>query len=346
MTNDLRVPNYSHILKEVSGGRANLINIFGDSLAANLAVFTARLRKFIRNRHLDINLPRTLLFLVFLIVAWLMIESTNNCKDCSTLAKKEPLNNYELIKDIGALAGATITILFAMTNMHREYHYKKREKASTYVSAWHSQDYFTIRQVVDKLKSEVLWDIYPTRFNINVFDKCHSVVAGYKQNADGIEILQKVQSSILARLYTNHTTDNTDDKTKQDHRNEKDSVDCFLSFLEHMGQDVKEHVADSDYLKDYFYSIVVDNYELFRKYIEHKQIDRSNRMIYCNIIFLAQTWEKEGNLPELPRICLRPPIVTTEDLTNVYDLKLKDINRRHPFPNTSIISHIPDDCKP
>jgi hypothetical protein len=88
-----------------------------------------------------------------------------------------------------------------------------------------------------------------------------------------------------------------------------------------MGQDVKDHVTDSDYLKDYFYSIVVDTYELFRKYIEYAQISYSSRMLYCNIVFLAQTWEKEGNLPELPRICLRPPIITTDDLMDVFELK-------------------------
>lgn len=316
MTNNLQPPDYSQILKEASGGRANLINIFGDSFAATLAVLVARFRKFFRNRHLDINIPRSLICLVFVTVAWLMIESSNNCKDCITpanqAAKIEPLNNYDLVKDLGAFAGAAITILFAMTNMHREYHYKKREKASQYVSDWRSCDYSSIRQAVNTLKSELLWDKHPTRFNLGIFDKCHSAVAEYKRNADGIEMLQQVQSEILERLCG-----------KNKKNDEKHSVDSLLSFFEHMGQDVKNHVADSDYLKDYFYPIVVDTYELFRKYIEYVQIDRSSRITYCNIVFLAQTWEKEGNIPEIPRICLRPPVITTEDLMKVFDLKKK-----------------------
>jgi hypothetical protein len=245
-----------------------------------------------------------------------MIESSSNCKDCSTPANQavriEPLKNYNLIKDLGAFAGATITILFAMTNMHREYHYKKREKASQYVSDWRSCDYSRIHQAVNTLKLELLWDKHPTRFNAAIFDRCHSAVAEYKRNADGIEMLQQVQSEILERLCG-----------KNKKNEEKHSVDSLLNFFEHMGLDVKNHVADSDYLKDYFYPIVVDTYELFRKYIEYVQIDRSSRITYCNIVFLAQTWEKEGDLPELPRICLRPPVITTEDLMKVFDHKKK-----------------------
>jgi hypothetical protein len=316
MKNNMQAPNYSHILKEASGGKANLVNIFGDSLAATLAVLGARFGKCIRNRHLDINLPCSLIFFIFVAVAWLMIKSPNNCKDCNTpanqSAKIDPLKNYELIKDVGTLAGATMTILFAMANMHREYHYKKREKASQYISIWHSQEFSSIRRIVNNLKSEVFWDDHPTQFNLSVFDRCHSIIGEYKQNADGIEILQSAQSAILKRLQN---------KRSKDHEAEKHAVDSFLSFLEHMGQDVKDHVTDSDYLKDYFYSIVVDTYELFRKYIEYAQISYSSRMLYCNIVFLAQTWEKEGNLPELPRICLRPPIITTDDLMDVFELK-------------------------
>lgn len=316
MTHSLPPPDYAEILKEASGGKANLINIFGDSFAATLAVLVARLRKFFRHRHLDINIPCSLIFLVFVAVAWLMIESSNNRKDCikpaGQAARIEPLRNYDLIKDLGAFAGATITVLFAMTNMHREYHYKKREKASQYISDWRSLDNSSIRRTVNTLKSELFWDKHPTRFDLGIFDRCHSAVAEYKRNADGIEMLQKVQSDILERLCG-----------EKKNKDEIHSVDSLLSFFEHMGLDVKNHVADSDYLKDYFFSIVIDTYELFRKYIEHMQIDRSSRITYCNIVFLAQIWEKEGTLPELPRVCLRPPVITTEDLMKAFNNKKK-----------------------
>jgi hypothetical protein len=314
MTSNLQPPDYSKILKEASGGRANLISIFDDSFAAALAVLLARFRKFFRNRHLDISIPRTFIVLVFVTVAWSMIVNSNNFKDCSTsanqAAKIEPYKNYDLIKDLGAFAGATITVLFAMTNMHREYHYKKREKASQYISDWRSFDNSSIRKTVNTLKSELFWDKHPTRFNPGIFDICHSAVAEYKRNADGVEMLQQVQSDILERLCGKHMNND-----------EKHSVDSILSFFEHMGLDVKNHVADSDYLKDYFYAIVVDTYELFRKYIEHAQIDRSSRITYCNLVLLAQTWEKEGNLPELPRMCLRPPVITSDDLMKVFEHK-------------------------
>ena len=321
MTSNLQPPDYAKILKEASGGRANLINIFDDSFAAALAVLMARFRKFFRNRHLDISIPRSCILLVFSAVAWLMIASSNTCKDCSTAAsqaaKIEPHKNYDLINDLGVLAGATITVLFAMTNMHREYHFKKREKASQYISDWRSLDNSPARKTVNEIKTELFWDSHPTRFNLEVFDICHSAVAEYKRNADGIEMLQHVQTEILERLCVPQRLN--DEKQKE----EKHSVDAILSFFEHMGLDVKNHVADSDYLKDYFYPIVIDTYELFRKYIEHAQIDHSSRITYCNLVFLAQTWEKEGNLPELPRMCLRPPVITTDDFMKVFNNKKK-----------------------
>jgi hypothetical protein len=260
MTNKPQPQDYPQILKEASGGRANLINIFGDSFEATLAALVARFRKFFRNRHLDIHIPRSSIALVFVVVAWLMTESSSNYKGYSTppnqIARIEPLKNYDLIKDLGAFAGAAITVLFAMTNMHREYHHKKREKASQYISKWLSADYSCIRQVVNSLKHEILWDRHPTRFNADIFDICHSAVAEYKRNADGIEMLQKIQSEVLVRLCG-----------KKKKKDEKHSVDSLLSFFEHMGQDVKNHVADSDYLKDYYYPVVIETYELFRKSI-------------------------------------------------------------------------------
>jgi len=155
-------------------------------------------------------------------------------------------------------------------------------------------------------------------FDPVLFNKCHSVVAEYKKNADGIEILQHVQSGILKRLaskkYTNAQVNIPRAALEEQQAIEKDAVTSLLNFFEHMGLDVKNRVADSDYLKDIFYDALVDTYELFRKYIEYVQISRSTRMVYCNLIFLAQTWEKEGDLPTLPRICERPPVVTSEDM--------------------------------
>ncbi len=315
------IPNFSSILKEASSGRANLINIFGDSFAASLAIFFARVRRFTRNQHLDIKLPLLLLVITFLGVSWLMFQSSYSINygiDSATrpgrlTAPKGgfPLNNYTLLKDVGTLFGATITIFFAMSNMHREYHYKKRDKASAYVSVWHSKESMEIRNAVTALKDETFWNQHSVDFDLSSFNQCHSILADYKKSANGVEILQKMQSEILKKLYAN----------TKDAKNLRDQVDLLLSLFEHMGLDVKERVVDSEYLKDYFYAVVVDNYEFFRKYIEYKQIRNSSRIACCNLVYLAQTWEKEGCTPELPRISLRPPIITSEDLKSVYDHK-------------------------
>ena len=204
-----------------------------------------------------------------------------------------------------------------MVNMHREYHFKQREKASEFIKRWQSGDMHEIVNTVGKFKTSMFWNKHPTQFDRDLFDVCHSVVAELKRNADGIETLQSVQSEILKSLYEKTNNPNETNTRRQN----KDAVDSLLDFFEHMGQDVKNHVADSDYLKDFFYSDVIDNYELFRKYLEYDQISKSKRSSYCNFVYLAQAWEKQGGLPVLPRICIRPPVITAEDLNRVYQLR-------------------------
>ena len=262
-----------------------------------------------------------MIIIVFGSVASLMVASCGttverglaNCDLCLPVCV-----SYDLIKDVGTLFGAMITILFVMKNMHREYHYKSRAKSSEYMSAWHSTEFSKLLVIVNQLKKDLFWDKHATGFDPVLFNKCHSVVADYKKNADGIEILQRVQSDILKRLasrkYTDAQVNIPRGALDEQQAIEKHAVSSLLNFFEHMGLDVKNKVADSDYLKDIFYDVLVDTYELFRKYIEYVQIVRSSRMVYCNLIFLAQTWEKEGDLPALPRICERPPVITSEDM--------------------------------
>ena len=108
---------------------------------------------------------------------------------------------------------------------------------------------------------------------------------------------------------------------REDNKKVREALNEILNFIEGLGQDVKLNVADPDYLKDYFYYIVLDNYQFFRKYIESEQFTDGSRVTLCNLVYLAHTWEKEKVPPILPAICKRPLVLTQADLE-----KLKEIS--------------------
>jgi hypothetical protein len=62
------------------------------------------------------------------------------------------------------------------------------------------------------------------------------------------------------------------------------------AFGQKLVQDVKFGIVDSEYLKDFFYLIVIRYYESCRVYIESLQ-DRYSYFVYCNFVYLAQRWD-------------------------------------------------------
>ena len=288
-------PDHSKNLQDTNlAGYRHLI-LPGRSPILALESFLVKLRKFVRTQHLDINIPRALIIIILLGSIILM---TKRQKD-----------DYELVKDLGALTGVGTGIIFAMSNLHNQYHDKKRSRASEYIQEWRSENMIPFRRSTKNIFVQVFFDQYPTRFNSNLFNKCGSVLLELKKTPDGVENLEEAQSKILVRLLS------------KNHDTERHEIQVVLSFFEHMGQDVKCNVADSDYLKDYFFSIVINHYEFLRKYIEYEQYDRSRRLKYCNFVYLAQTWEKEGFVPELPRICNRPLVITAKDIQKANEAK-------------------------
>ena len=270
-----------------------------------------RFRNYYRRFHLDINIPRSILF--FLLVGSLyMILTDTNCTD-----NKNCRDNYEKAKDTGTILGAGIGILFAMTTLHNQYHYNKLSRSSKYVEKWYGEEFSKVLEKIRPLVTEEFYSQSPQTFNSKLFNTCYSSILELKKSTDGRQTLQVFQTNILKRLLNNH------DEIKIAHQ--------LFDFFEHMGQDVKLHVADSEYLKDFFYEIVITYYELFRKYIEYCQVRDCNRSIHCNFAYIAQTWEKEGHPPELPSICKRPLIITYNDLklssTHNYFLKILHLKK-------------------
>lgn len=282
-----RKEEYERHLREDSTHLSQTRIYSKDSPIIWLESILIKLKKIFRNLHLDVNIAR------FVFTALLILSIPQILEDPAR-------NENQKRVDIVAFLSAGIGVLFGMTTLHNQYHYRKLEAASKYIEHWNSEDFQKIKLKTRDVTNEEFHHKYPIAFNEENFNTSHSELVELKRSPDGVDTLKNVQSSILYRLISN--------------KEEAHSVDKLLSFFEHMGQDVKCGVADSDYLKDYFYLVVINSYEFLRKYIEYQQFDRCHRLMFSNFVYLAQTWEKEGIPLALPNICKRPLILTSEDL--------------------------------
>ena len=262
-----------------------------NSLTVFLEESRLKLWKLIKKQHFDIKIPVSLIGAVMFGSIYFMNAERKN----------KPV--YELVKDASSQISVGTGIIFAMLSLHRTYHYNKRANASKFIEEWGKDAMAGHKQIVHRITVEEFYDSHRTKFDPDLFNRCHSIPIELKRSANGIQELERAQSQILVRV--------------KKRKEEEESVRAVLNFFEHMGEDVKCNVADSDYLKDYFYSTIVTHYEFFRKYIEYAQYTQSCRIRYCNFVYLAQTWEKEGFLPDLPDICYRPLVITEADIKEV-----------------------------
>lgn len=261
-----------------------------NSLVIFLETCQLKLKTLLKRQHLDINLPRGVVVLTIII-------------SLSVILTDQKKSWYERVKDLAPIVGVGSTLLYAMSNAHAAYHYKKREKSSSYINEWCSERMLEHQVVIGNMFRQVFDAKHESRFNALLFNRCHSRAVELKRSPDGIQKLESIQTEILFRIL------------KKENAREKQAVNAALVLFEHMGQDVKERVADSEYLKDFFYGLLLSYYEFLRKYIEYLQYCNSCRVRFCNFVYLAQTWEKEGDLPELPRICYRPLVITSADIS-------------------------------
>ena len=127
-------------------------------------------------------------------------------------------------------------------------------------------------------------------FDARQFNEAKNTLADFKSTPGKLAMLATMQTECMESLY------------QKDNKKVREALNEILNFIEGLSQDVKLNVADPDYLKDYFYYIVLDNYQFLRKYIESEQFT-------------------DGSPPILPAICKRPLILTPTDLE-----KLKEIS--------------------
>jgi Domain of unknown function (DUF4760) len=70
----------------------------------------------------------------------------------------------------------------------------------------------------------------------------------------------------------------------------RSSLFCILNFFEHLALSIERRVADEEYLKEFFKSIVVDYQSTYRFYITHER--RKERQLWIKFSSLAERWSE------------------------------------------------------
>jgi hypothetical protein len=301
--------NYGKDLDEINLTRFRQIAQPENSFIIALNDFLNQFRFRLRQSHLtDFQIPA---FIIISSAAALVVNLLGSSSDSATNTEK-----------ILAVIGLTATILTSLNGSHSDRHYRKMARASDYVKAWTSEPLTTLVRRLREYKEPIIDDFVDNYHNPKDFDKLRNSLADLKSTPARISELSALQSRILKDLH--------EPKNKEI----KQAFDEVLNFFEAMGQDVKLAIVDSDYLKEYFYSAVMNNYQLARKYIEHTEYRLGSRATWCNLVYLAQTWEKENVPPVIPRVCIRPLVLTEHDIEdcNVKQPHLLDQLGWHPAP--------------
>jgi len=254
-----------------------------------------RARYHFRMWHLfDRFIPLLVLFGTAFVISILIAQSTQN-KD-------------QVVTSIAAIIAVTTTVITFLEGEHKNRHYQKLVRSSDYVKGWQSECILKHREGIKELKNSIVNKHKLKIFDSRSFNEAHTL-ADFKSTPGKIATLAKLQSEMLLLLFNYENSES------------QKSLNEILNYLESIGQDVKLGVVDADYLKDYFYYIVIDNYQIFRKYIECKQYISGSRVVWCNLVFLAHTWEKEKVPPRIPSICIRPLVLTDSDIDSVETIK-------------------------
>ncbi len=246
-----------------------------------------------RKFHLDKNIWNFLLLLVIAILVGSALKSSELSED----KRSEYLFNTA---GIIAVAGS---LLWTANGIHNQYHDNQRARASQYISSWYSKDLAESVRCIRELTDREFNDICNSLLGVPKENDLETPILRlkYSGNTELVKKISDAQTKILEELLN--------DKTKQEH------IDRVLAFFEQIGADVKLGVADAEYLKDFFYAVVIRYYELLRKYIEYWQIKRNSQSVYCNFVYLARTWEAENEPPKLPKICQTEYVLKDDEIS-------------------------------
>lgn len=307
--------DYRRELEDINQGRFRQIVKSEASLDVAATDFMNRLIFKFRKWHvIDFVAPIVLITFFLLIV----VASVLNNKDLN-LEKKLGISS--------SIAALWIATCSSIHGSHRSRHYQAQVKSSEYVKTWTTDPMVQYVHTFRKYSEPLLQKYRDNNMNSNSFNELRNSLADYKSAPNKIFNLAQLQTDVLLDLSRDENTDL------------RNSVVEVLNFVEAMGQDVRLGVADADYLKDYFYEIVINNYQIVRKFIERRQVKNWSRATWCNLVYLAHTWEKEKVPPRIPLICIRPLVITEKDLSMVDELKKTTL--KDPAPDsTSKVSNI------
>jgi hypothetical protein len=228
--------------------------------------------------HLDFLLSLLLIVIaIFAMTSWF----TNNNKDNYT--RKD-------LVDVNAAVVAVIGILITARNIHEQYHHNKMSKASHYVELWYSPQLQPGIKIIRDIKDKEFDAKIRVRDRYCPDSSVDCLYTAYRLKEDNPNLLEEIQKSVAEKIKNEH--------------NERQAISEVLNFFEQMGQDVRLNVADENYLKEFFFHIVISYYEIFKKCIENRQHE-SSQITFCNFVYLAETWEKWRTEPQLPQICRR-----------------------------------------
>lgn len=164
----------------------------------------------------------------------------------------------DLSQFIGAEVGL-LTLAYAALNLRNEHVRLKRARSSWYVQKWYSFE--ADGHIVDTKKLRERID------KANTKEKSRRI---YEKEIETWKESRPHDVPLRRKLNT------------------------VLNLFEQMGQEVKFGVADEEYLKDFFFYIVVKNYDSFRLLINSARERREVPELYCNFEALAKYWVKRG----------------------------------------------------
>lgn len=225
--------------------------------------------------------------------------------DSGVSSNKKAISTNEKRQQSAAIFGVWATWLSFGIGAHRDRHYRTLERSSDYIKSWQSHEMKGYRAMVRSFRDKLQSKYGVKTFDPRQFNEAKNTLADFKSTPGKLAMLARMQTECMESL------------NRKENEKVREALNEILNFIEVLGQDVKLNVADPDYLKDYFYYIVLDNYQFFRKYIESTQFTNGSRVTWCNLVYLAHTWEKEKVPPVLPAICQRPLILTQADLESL-----------------------------
>ena len=245
-------------------------------------------------KHLDFYAP-ILLLLILLIIIPSSLAIVSGYIDQEKAEDKALLLNY-----IGTVA-ITGGLFYTAKGLHDQYHYNKRAKASDYVAFWYDPEFSKSLRVLRDIKKEY----FDGNDNLQKeIEKIRESNLEHKpSNNSSCPILEIINSDNKeAKEQLNDIQFIILEEVEKD-RDKKDHVNRVLCFFEQLSEDIRLKVADELYLKDFFYVVIINYYQLFKRYIQYKHWKRKNSFAYCNFVYIAKQWEDPSNSPALPETC-------------------------------------------